>query len=194
MSSPHISFRLNHYHLAKALRIMLTLEPNMPVASLSQMARDIIIDWISKHSLNAPLEVAQTDIEAIKLIISLPANQIDPYITIKQIMEHSKQQSTFQTIPNQQAQQIIQKSAQRIAREQNEERIFNEIRQQALAEKAEKLKKDQADRDKQIEQEIELAAQSEKRIMHQAPIERETDSIINTVTDFSPPKEWIDEQ
>jgi len=193
MSSPHISFRLNHYHLAKALRILLTLEPNMPVASLSQMARDIITDWISKHSLNAPLEVAQTDIDAIKLIISLPANQINPYTTIKQIMEQSKQKASYQAMPNQ-AQQMKQKSAQQIAREQNEERIFNEIRQQALAEKAEQLKKDQAERDKQIDQEIEMAAQSEKRIMHQAPIERETDSVINTVTDFSPPKEWIDEQ
>ena len=86
MSSPHMSFRLNHYQLAKALRILVTLEPDQPIASLSQAAKLIIIDWISKHSIHTSLECAQADIKAIETIIALPVDRIDPYTTIRQII------------------------------------------------------------------------------------------------------------
>jgi len=93
-------------------------------------------------------------------------------------------------------------ASQKRQRELNEERIFNESRQQALEERAR-----QAALAKQVQQptnqdleliakidkQIELAEQADKRIMHKAPIERETDSIINTVTDFSPPKDWMED-
>ena len=90
MSSPHMSFRLNHYQLAKALRILVTLEPNQPIASLSQAAKLIIIDWISNHSINASLETVQADIAAINTICKIPANQINPYSTIQTIMSNAK--------------------------------------------------------------------------------------------------------
>ena len=76
MSSYHMSFRLNHYQIARALRILVTLEPNQPISSLSQAMKLIIIDWISKHSINSSLETSQTDIDAVKLIGQIPANQI----------------------------------------------------------------------------------------------------------------------
>jgi hypothetical protein len=187
-----MSFRLNHYQLAKALRILLTLEPNQPIASLSQMAKIIIIDWIAKHSINTTLETSQADIEAVKLISTLNVNQIDPYTTIKNIMNQAKQQSQpFQY--SQQVQQIKQKSAQQIQRELEEERIFYEIKHREM-EKANQIKNAQLTESqlKEIDAQIARSNQIGKRILHEAPQELETDSIISTVNDFSPPKEWIE--
>ena len=188
MSSPHMSFRLNHYQLAKALRILLTLEPNQPIASLSQMAKIIIIDWISKHSINSSLAVSQADIEAIKVISKLNVEQIDPYSTIQSIMGQASQQQTLQ------AQQIKQKSAQQIQREIEEEKIFNELRREAMEKQQQIVKPSNFNsQENEIDLQMALAMQTGKRILHKAPPELETDAIITTVTDFSPPKSWIEE-
>lgn len=195
MSSPHMSFRLNNYQLAKALRILITLEPNQPIPSLSQAAKIIIIDWISKHSINAPLAVNQADINAIKLISTLNVNQIDPYTTIQNIMAQAKQQSP-NLQPNSQAKQILQKSEQQIQRELREEKEFNDMRRESLA-KLEQQKitnEQQTKKDEDLNEQIFLASQSAKRMkpseFHDPNI---TDSEITTVTDFSPLKEWTDE-
>lgn len=185
MSSPHMSFRLNHYQLAKALRILLTLEPNQPIASLSQMAKIIIIDWISKHSINSTLAVSQADIEAIKIISKLNVEQIDPYSTIQNIMGQANQQVTLQ------AQQINQKSLQQIQRDLADEELFNQLRREAL-EKQQLVKPPQTEtQENEIALQMELALQTGKRLMHKAPPELETDAIVTTVTDFSPPRDWI---
>lgn len=193
MSSPHISFRLNHYQLARALRILVTLEPNQPIASLSQMAKLIIIDWISKHSINTDLNVAAADIEAIKLISTLNVDQIDPYITIKSIMEQARQKAiqyeqSANNQANNQATQIRQKSEAQIKRELEEEKLFNQLKRESLDQK----RKVQL-LDDQIENNIE-----ESKILSVKPSEfhdpNKTDSKISILTDFSPPKDWINQE
>ena len=208
MSSPHMSFRLNHYQLAKALRILVTLEPNQPIASLSQAAKIIIIDWISKHSINVPLSTSQADIEAIKAIEQIPATQIDPYTTIQAIMLQAKLQSNQQPQIKEQAQilQQVQLQQEKRQRELEEERIFNEVKQEYQESQAaqktqagqEKLAIQKAEQkeliDKQIQDQIRSTFKPTKpRIkpseFHDPNI---TESTISTVTDFSPPKEWIE--
>lgn len=187
MSSPHMSFRLNNYQLAKMLRILLTLEPNQPIASLSQAAKIIIIDWISKHSINSTLTASQADIDAIKLISKLSVDQIDPYSTIKNIMAQANQQY------NPQAQQLKQKSMQQIQREIEDERIFNEIKQEEMK-KAHRMEK-QAKLDSQdndLDEQIKLSFQSENRTNSILTKDLPTSSIVTTVTDFSPPKDWTE--
>ena len=182
MSSPHISFRLNHYQLAKALRILANLEPNQPIASLSQAVKIIVIDWISKHSINAPLATSQADIEAIKLICEIPTDQINPYTTIQTIMANAK--AGAQQIQPQQIQ--TKEQSERIQREIEEEKIFAKMKQEAI----EKSNKTESELDKQIN----LAHEASKRIFPKASEFHDpniTDSSISSVTDFSPPKDWI---
>ncbi|MBU3995888.1 MAG: hypothetical protein KKF42_09000 [Actinobacteria bacterium] len=193
MSSHHMSFRLNHYQLAKALRILVTLEPNQPISSLSQAAKIIIIDWISKHSINSSLETSQADIEAIKLIASLPSNQIDPYNTIQNAFAQA--QSNYRQ-PSQLKVQT-QKPDWQIQRDLEDERIFQEMKQESLekAKQAEQEKLTQQNKD--IAEQIKLASQALNRTkpkpseFHDPNI---TESSISTVTDFSPPPEWKDQQ
>lgn len=187
MSSVHMSFRLNHYHLAKALRILVTLEPNQPIASLSQAAKLIIIDWISKHSINSSLETSQADIDAVKLISGMSANQIDPYTTIQNALKRAE--SNYQQPAQLKAQ--IQKSTQQIQRELEEDRIFQEMRQESLAKKAQEEK--QAQQNAEIAEQIKLSQETLTRTrikpseFHDPNI---TESELSTVTDFSPPPEW----
>jgi len=206
MSSPHMSFRLNHYHLAKALRILVTLEPNQPIPSLSQAAKMIIIDWIAKHSINAPLSTSQADIEAIKSIEKIPTEQINPYTTIQTIMEQAK--TRYQQVQPQQPiqpREQIQKQAEKIQRELEEDRIFNEMRQESLTKLVKQKQQEEQDqsekqktlKDQQIAEQIVLASQAENRTrikpseFHDPNI---TESEISSVTDFSPPPEWKNKQ
>lgn len=189
MSNPHISFRLNYYQLAKALRILITLEPNQPIPSISQAMKIIIVDWISKHSINAPLSTSPGDIEAVKLISSIPVEQIDPYTTIRMAMSRASQEL------NQHTQQMIQKSAQQIQRDLEDEKLFNDLRRESAEKLARQARQEQQDRE--IEEQIKLAEQTMKRVLpkpsefHDPNI---TESKISTVTDFSPPKDWIDQE
>ena len=191
MSSPHMSFRLNHYQLAKALRILVTLEPDQPIASLSQAAKLIITDWISKHSIHTALECAQADIKAIETIIALPVDRIDPYTTIQQIMAQAKAQ--YQPLYDQQAFQIkeqAKKSAQQIQRDIEDARLFEQLRREHA------LKEAQEAKDKEIDTQIDLAFQTGQRLPKPSEFHdpNNTDSEISTVTDFSPPKDWIDSE
>jgi len=190
MSSPHMSFRLNHYQLAKALRILVTLEPNQPIASLSQAAKLIIIDWISKHSIHTSLECAQADINAIKLINTLQVDQIDPYTTIQNIMAQAKAQQPFQAQQSLQIKAQAQKSAQQIQRDIEDTRLFEQLRREHALKEAQELK------DKELDTQIELSLQTRKPLpkpseFHDPNI---TESEISTITDFSPPKDWIDSE
>jgi len=185
-----MSFRLNHYQLAKALRILVTLEPNQPIASLSQAAKLIIIDWISKHSIHTSLECAQADINAIKLINTLQVDQIDPYTTIQNIMAQAKAQQPFQAQQSLQIKAQAQKSAQQIQRDIEDTRLFEQLRREHALKEAQELK------DKELDTQIELSLQTRKPLpkpseFHDPNI---TESEISTITDFSPPKDWIDSE
>lgn len=192
MSSPHLSFRLNYYQLAKALRILVTLEPNQPIPSLSQAAKMIIIDWIAKHSINAPLAVAQSDVEAVKLISKMSTNQIDPYTTIHKLMANANSTQSFQ------ATQMIQKSARQIQQEIEDEKLFNEVRREALAKRQQSAQTKQSYMsDEELDEQLNLAMKTSEQVKPSKRIKPSefhdpniTESSISSVTDFSPPDEW----
>lgn len=199
MSSPHMSFRLNHYQIAKMLRILTTLEPNQPISSLSQAAKIVIIDWISKHSINSALAASQADIDAVKVIDQLNVNQIDPYTTIQNIMTQANQQSNPHAQSSFQPQQITQKSIQQIQRDLADEKLFNDLKRESMEKQTQVSNHSKVEPPlsetqlNDIDVQMELAAQSGKRINHVAPPELKTDSVVSTVTDFSPPKDWLAE-
>ncbi len=209
MSSPHLSFRLNHYHLAKALRILVTLEPNQPIPSLSQAAKIIILDWIAKHSIKTSLVASQADIEAVQQISEIPTAQINPFTTIQSAMSNALAKSTTPSFSQAQAKAL----AQELAPAQHPTHLTDQAqatRQREDAEGEELMRElklshesveQESDRDKQINEQINLAFQSDqdkpdkpaKKIWHKAPEELEpSESVINTVTDFSPPTDLID--
>jgi hypothetical protein len=194
-----MSFRLNHYQLARALRILVTLEPNQPIPSLSQAAKLIIIDWISKHSVNLSLITSQADIDAIKAIEKIPADRIDPYTTIQTIMAQAEAQSqTVQTQQTIQARKQVQKTTEQIQRELEEDRIFQEMRQESLsklkAQKGQETQKEQETQNKDLDEQIKLASQTSKHLPKASEFHdpNKTESSISTVTDFSPPKDWME--
>ncbi len=86
MSSPHMSFRLNQYYLARALRILVMLKPGQTISSLSQAAKLIILDWIKDHPIDITLAESQADIAAVKIICKMSANQLEQY-PIQMIMD-----------------------------------------------------------------------------------------------------------
>jgi hypothetical protein len=172
-----MSFRLNHYQLARALRILITLEPNQPISSLSQAAKLIIIDWISKHSINTSLDTSQADIDAIKLIEKLPANQIDPYTTIQAAMA----KTTYQPSQSAQMQKQVQKTTEQITLEFEQERFFNQCRQESA-------QATQAAQETRLNTQINATFNRVKPSAFHDP--NITESVISSVTDFSPPPEW----
>lgn len=161
MSNPTVSFRISDYHLARGLRAVRAIEPAWKMTSTSNLIRTIFNDYIAKseHLNNMPLAVPPALLQEIA-------------------------QSRTGANKQEQAQPDIirplgQQSAQQIQRDLEDERIFNEIKQEAI-------------RAKQIS-----AAQTEKQIatiMQEAPSELSTGSVVTTVKDFSPPKEWTDSE
>jgi hypothetical protein len=186
-----MSFRLNHYQLARALRILVTLEPNQPIASLSQAVKIIVTDWIAKHSLNAQLEAPQADIEAIKIIESLPVESIDPYVTIRKIMAQAKERTQPISEHSQQLRTHASKTFAQSQRDLEDEKLFQELRCQSAEKQAQEKTPNQQDLDEQISLAHKTSLRTKPSQFHDP---NKTDSVISTVTDFSPPKEWSDQE
>jgi len=182
MSNPTVSFRISDYHLARGLRAIRHIEPSWKIITTSDLIRTIFNDYIAKSETrnNDPLAVTPELLQEIALT----------RIMVRQIQD----EQSYQLPQLQPAQQKPNKSAQQIQKELEEERFFNQIKRESL-EKQAKLDNQakMASQDKEIDSQIALAAQMEKRTLHEAPKELVTDSKVTTVKDFSPPKEWIDE-
>ena len=67
MPNPQISFRLTPYQLARGLKILRTLEPNLPLISLSQLVKTIYIDYMAKTSLKQAGDVTPAELLEIEL-------------------------------------------------------------------------------------------------------------------------------
>ncbi len=187
MSNPTVSFRISDYHLARALRAIRIIEPEWKMTTTANLIRTVFNDYIAKseHFNNSPLEVTPELLYEIALsrsYVSKPDNQLDILPRLGQ------------------AKQPIQKPAWQVQRELAEEKLFNDLRRESLAklQQEEQAKNDQqSQNDSYIDEQIALAEQSLKRKLpkpsefHDPNI---TESKISTVTDFSPPKEWIDQE
>ena len=185
MSNPTVSFRISDYHLARGLRAVRLLEANWKLTTPADLIRTIFQDYIAKSETlhNSPLDVTPALLQEIALSranLGKPDKQPDIMPQLGMIKQPGH------------------KTAQQIQRDIDDEKLFNDLRQES-AEKLARQKAAQAQQspqDKDLEEQIKLATQSAKRLCKPSEFKDPniTDSIITTVTDFSPPKEWIDSE
>ena len=111
--------------------------------------------------------------------------QINPYTTFQKLFQPQQQAH------HQQAKQILQKSAQQIQKELEEERLFNEIRRESAL--AQQIKSTHTE--EQINAIVNMFPDMPSQRLPKPSKFNDpnlTDSITSVVTDFSPPKDWIE--
>lgn len=181
MSNPTVSFRISDYQLARGLRAVRILEPAWKLTTTSDLIKTVFIDYIAKSegqnktSYNVTPELLQ---EIAQARLGLKQNQNNQLDMLPQLG---------------QTKQRPEKSAQQIARELEEERMFQEMRRESLAKLAQEKLTAQAQQEKEIDDQIVLAAQTARRLISKPSEFNDpniTESEISSVTDFSPPKEW----
>jgi len=186
MSNPTVSFRISDYHLARGLRAIRILEPNWRLTTTSELIRTIFNDYIAKAEfqnktpLNVPPELLQ---EIAFCRAGLSKNQ-DSQSDILPQLGQTKQQSQNHT----------QKPVWQIQEDLENEKLLQQLKQESREkqeqEQSESLKTLKA---QQTAEQIKLSSQAENRTrikpseFHDPNI---TESVISSVTDFSPPKEW----
>ena len=174
MSNPTVSFRISDYHLARGLRAIRTIEPNWKLTTPAELIRTIFNDYIAKSefSNNSPLSVTPELLEEIAM-------------ARMGMIKQPGQNKNLAPLP-----QLGQanKPAWQIQRELEEEKIFMAIKQEHAQTK--ELS------EKELAEQISLAFQTSKPLPKPSEFHdpNNTDSEISTVTDFSPPKDWIDSE
>lgn len=180
MSNPTVSFRISNYHLARGLRAIRHLEPDWKLENPSDMIRTIFNDYIAKSELfnNDPLTITPELLEEIAISRTSGRQENNQLTRLPQIKKLTASSN---------------KTTQQIQRELEEEKLFNELRRESMEKQQQVVKPPPVETQlNEIDEQMELAMQTGKRILHKAPPELETDAIITTVTDFSPPKSWIE--
>lgn len=179
MSNPTVSLRISNYHLARGLRAIRLLEPNWQLTTTSDLIRTIFNDYIAKSEnlnktpLNVPPELLQEIVYARAGMTKNPLQ--NDSLNILPTLGQNKQQP--------------QRSAQQIQEELEQEKYLQQLKQES--------REKQAQQDATIDKQIELAHQTSKRTFpkpsefHDPNI---TESVISSVTDFSPPEEWKNKQ
>ena len=173
MSNPTVSFRISDYHLARGLRAIRLLEPDWQLTTPGELIRTIFNDYIAKseHKNKTPLDINSDLLQEIAYCRAGRTRQPD-----------TAQQPA--PLPH------LGKIKSPTPRELEEERIFNEVKQEHQESQATQTEL----ANKQIQDQISAAFPAIKpRIkpseFHDPNI---TESTASTVTDFSPPKEWIE--
>lgn len=162
MSNPTVSFRISDYHLARGLRAIRIIEPSWRLTTTSDLIRTIFNDYIAKSE------------HLHNSPLTLP----------DELLQEIKQARIGATKQTEQIDQL-KPLGQKTKKDLEEEKIFLEIKQATLAA--------QALRNMQTNEQISIIANNQQLIK---PSEFNdpnlTDSITSTVTDFSPPKDWIE--
>jgi hypothetical protein len=172
MSNPTVSFRISDYHLARGLRAIRILEPTWQLTTPAELIRSIFNDYIAKseHFNNTPHDINP---ELLQEIFHSRAN-------LNQNFSKQNRQNQ-QLAPLPQISKKPTKTPEQIAIELNQERIFNQVKQEAIQEA-------------QAAQEALLNTQINATFNRVKPSEFHdpniTESVISSVTDFSPPPEW----
>ena len=65
MSNPQINFRISHYQLARALKIIRSFEPEYQFDSISQIVKDCFYDYLAKMSLRTNDQINVNDLNEI---------------------------------------------------------------------------------------------------------------------------------
>jgi hypothetical protein len=169
MSNPTVSFRISDYHLARGLRAIRILDPNWQLTTPAELIRALFNDYIAKleFSNNCPLSVTPELLQEIALARTGMTKQPElnkNYAPLPQVGQSNK-------------------PAWKVQQELEQEKIFNAIKQQS-----------QPMAEKDLDNQINLAFQTTRPLPKPSEFQdpNNTESKITTVTDFSPPKDWID--
>lgn len=162
MSNPTISFRISDYHLARGLRAVRIIEPSWKLTTTSDLIRTIFNDYIAKS----------------ESLYNSPLTIPDEFL---QEVKQARIGATKQTEQIAQIRPLGQKTQKAL----EEEKIFLEIKQATLT--AQKL------RNMQTNEQISIIANNQQIVKPSKFNDPNlTDSITSVVTDFSPPKDWIE--
>ncbi len=172
MSNPTVSFRISDYHLARGLRAIRILEPTWQLTTPAELIRSIFNDYIAKseHFNNTPHDINP---ELLQEIFYSRAN-------LNQSASKQNRQNQ-QLAPLPQISQKPTKTPEQIAIELNQEKIFNQVKQEAI-------QAAQATQENLLNTQINATFNRVKPSEFHDP--NITDSVISSVTDFSPPPEW----
>jgi len=183
MSNPTVSFRISDYHLARGLRAIRTIEPNWQLTTPANLIKTIFIDYIAKseHFNKTPLPVSE---ELLQEIVYSRAN-LNKQERYQERIEHLPRLGvkTFE-----QAREQLQAASQQRQREIEDAKLFEQIKR--------RTREEQAAKEIEIDTQIELSLQTSQTTPKLSDFHdpNNTDSDISTVTDFSPPKDWIDSE
>jgi hypothetical protein len=187
MSNPTVSFRISDYHLARGLRAVRKLEPSWQLTTTANLIRTIFNDYIAKseHLNKTPLNISPELLQEIAIARAGSSKQ-------------QAQNEQLDTLPQLGKVNQIQKPEWQIQQELEDEKIFNQIKREEQEKQAEQEKQEkqasQIQQETDIDQQIELAAQASRRVIPKASAfvdPNNTESDISSVTDFSPPTDWI---
>lgn len=178
MSNPTVSFRISDYHLARGLRAIRLIEPTWQLTTPANLIRTIFNDYIAKseHLNNTSLNIEPELLQEI----TLSRAGID---------KHQAQNEQLNILPQLGKVNQPQKSAKQIQRELEDEKLFAEMRRESIE------KQDQQDlQETDIDEQIKLAAQTANRIKKASAFNdpNNTESDISSVTNFSPPEDWME--
>ena len=165
MKSVRITFRLKPYQLAKGLQTIRQLEPSYKIISLNDIVKEIYHDYIAKMSLNRNESIAP---ELIKEIISFVGKSSSPKsITLDDLIAIKPQQD----LPVMKENSCIRPARQTSNQPAKESKENLDLTDEILAE-------------------INSLAASTSASKFDDP--NKTESDISSITDFSPPKDWME--
>jgi hypothetical protein len=183
MSNPTVSFRISDYHLARGLRAIRAIEPNWQLTTPANLIKTIFIDYIAKseHFNNTPPTVSEELLQEITYARSNLNKQERFHEKIEYLPRLGVK--TFE-----QARKQLQEASRQREREIEDARLFEQIKREA--------REEQATKEKELDNQIDLAFQTGQRLPKPSEFHdpNNTDSEISTLTDFSPPKDWIDSE
>ena len=198
MPNPAISFRLSNYQLAVALKILKSLEPNISPSSKSSIVKTIFHDWVAKHSFAKAHDISIQDYDELEQLSSNHSRSME-LSTFQQILANTDATNTLNEslgIPSKQAIEAFQQAEwDKIKAETNptdqpsstetsptDEQIEEQINEQiSLAQKYSTNNPEPPIEDQ--------SSPSSNHLTEDQP----TDSIINTVTDFSISSDLLDQ-
>jgi len=206
MPSPRISFRLSKYQLARCIKILTSLEPNLPITSPSQLIKTIIIDWAAKHSLGKLDEITYQDLAIVDNMINSSHSRMT-LSEFQQILTKTTATKAIQeslNIPSKQDIEALQQAQWDALQKETQQQQTKPL-QQPITQTEEQI-------EEQINEQIALAQQYSINNPEPTPqteqpsspstqptstnpltSDQPTESTINTVTDFSPPSDLLDQ-
>jgi len=212
MPNPVISFRLSNYQLAIALKILKSLEPNIHPLSKSAIVKTIFHDWIAKHSFAKATDISVQDYTELE---QLTANRqktikLSDFQQIMSNTEITKKLNKSLGIPSKQAIEAFQQAEwDKVKAEQpkqskeqtppsasnnlNEEQIEEQINEQIALAQQYSINDPEPPSEPTPQTEQPSSPSTQPTSTNPLTSDQPTESTINTVTDFSPPSDLLDQ-